>query len=644
MAWYASNTTLDALKILNTPYLRELTGESPHISMTHPFLKIPLRSHQAAAVHAMLEQEKKLSTGYELSGERLFGSWSILGDGVGVGKSLTVLSHIANLKTADSQLSPVPIVQSSSPYMYSLSNAHYDLSDCAAALIIVPHTLYRQWSTYINEQTTLKSFLITNKKSLISTSFMSNLMKSDVILLPNTSYREFIHRCAHIRFKRVYIDEADSIHITGYNEMINFKFLWLISASWPNLLFPNMSLWINYGCMANHIFHTNSKFHPEFAEQFRSAYQSHTPYYTYRFHVVSSQFFKRLLQNGHPLRANLVLRNSLKFIQESITLPQLFRHTIVCRSPISYQVVASVISADVRNFLHAGDTQSALQALGVTGDNATNLIDAVTENRTKELDRLKKTYDFKAAIEYSTPQAKEHALVSLKQKIQHLESQIESIRERIENVKDETCPICFDSPTDPLLTPCCERVFCAQCILTSLTRVSNCPLCRTTIVAKNLKKIGTENPIQPLTAEPTLLLKKDALLKIIKENPNGKFLVFSRYDNPFHQISEELETIGVSSAREVKGNKDVIQMLLTKFQMGQTRCLLLNSIHAGAGLTITAATHVILLHEMNLEEEKQILGRAYRLGRTQPLHVYKLVHRDEIPSAELNAAATMAEE
>jgi quinol-cytochrome oxidoreductase complex cytochrome b subunit len=106
--------------------------------------------------------------------------------------------------------------------------------------------------------------------------------------------------------------------------------------------------------------------------------------------------------------------------------------------------------------------------------------------------------------------------------------------------------------------------------------------------------------------------------------------VFSRYDNPLLQVAAELEAIGIKDVREVKGPKDVIQATLSSFQKGTLRCLLLNSIHAGAGLTITAATHIILLHSMNIEEEKQIVGRAYRLGRKEPLHVYKLVHPNEM--------------
>jgi hypothetical protein len=39
---------------------------------------------------------------------------------------------------------------------------------------------------------------------------------------------------------------------------------------------------------------------------------------------------------------------------------------------------------------------------------------------------------------------------------------------------------------------------------------------------------------------------------------------------------------------------------------------------------------VILLHAMTHEEEKQILGRAYRMGRTAPLDFIRLLHPDEM--------------
>ena len=627
-----------ALRILNQAYVNELTSDSPHVELTNPHLKVPLRAHQAAATRAMLDQEKRLSTGWDISGQTLFSSWAILGDGVGVGKSLTVLSHIAQLKAATAFSPKMPkLSMAATQYLYSMENGTTDLSDCRASLIVVPHTLFRQWSTYIKDQTNLSTFYVTTKRSLEG-AFWKSLNDSDVILISNTLYKEFIYKVGHIvRFNRVYIDEVDSIHISGSLPLPQTKFTWFISASWPNLLYPGVNLWIGYNMLHNCMFSPNSTFHPDFVEQFRPNYVSRQPYQTYRYHVVSLPLLRRILLPNHPLRGHLVLRCSMKFIAESISLPPIYRHTVLCRAPISHQLVAGVISADVQAFLHAGDVQSALQQLGVSAEQSTNLVDAVTDNRKKELARLKREYDFKASNEYRTPQAKEEALANQKAKIDRLEEQIKSIKERIENFQKEICPICFDEPQDALLTKCCQRVFCAACILQSLARKLDCPLCRKTTNPSDLKRITVDGDTNtmivapPPTGQPPL--KKDALIKLFQENPTGKFLVFSRYDNPFLQITSELEAVGINGVREVKGTKDVIQHTLNMFQKGSLRCLLLNSQHAGAGLTITAATHIILLHAMNIEEEKQILGRAYRLGRKEPLNVYKLVHQDEMDVA-----------
>lgn len=632
---FQTEQSLVAMRILNQPYLSELTTNSPRVQSTNPNLKVPLRAHQTAAVHSMIEQEKKLSTGMDISGEILYGSWSILGDGVGVGKSLSVLAHIANLKLSTAFSPKTPrLSMRCSPYLYSMEKQNYtDLSECNACLIIVPHTLYRQWCGYIKDQTNLKTFYITTKRNLEGTGFWNSMNEADIILISNTLYKEFITKTyTVVRFKRTYIDEADSLHISGSLPLPHTKFLWFISASWPNLLYPGINLWIGYNLLENHVFSENSTFHPDFTEQFRSNYISRNPYYTFRYHVVSTPFLRRVLLPNHPLRGHLVVRCGSAFIAESISLPPLYRHTILCRSSLSYQLVAGVISADVRNLLHAGDIQSALQLLGVGAEETTSLVDAVTDNRIKALKQLKRDYAYKAEREYSTPQAKEEALNSLKQKIEHLEEQIRSIKERIENFKQEICPICFDEPQDAVLTKCCQRVFCASCILQSLARKMDCPLCRKITNPSELKRITTntmETAVHP-TVENQPPLKKEALIKLFQDNPTGKFLVFSRYDNPFLQITAELEAVGIRGVREVKGTKDVIQNTLNMFQQGELRCLLLNSIHAGAGLTITAATHIILFHAMEVEEEKQILGRAYRLGRKEPLNVYKLVHADEM--------------
>ena len=630
-----------SMSVLNEAYLHSLVSDSPQVEQPAD-IKVSLRSHQKAVLYEMERRERELSKGMDMSGATLYSRFSFLGDGVGVGKSLMVLGHIARLKNAPMIANIPKLNLHSTSNIYSLEHVTYaaDLSD-AGCLIVVPHTLYRQWQTYIKEQTTLKFLGVQTKKVMEDTNLMANICAADLVLVSNTLYgqlQDYVD--AHkLLWKRVFYDEADTLHLPSTRPRPTARFSWLISASWPNLLFPNVSHYMTHivlNQMINNQTIAGRPLDPTMKQFLQTQLQhSTTATYTYtRFYFMSTAFFREMVHSGNEFRGRLVLRCREEFVKESITLPPIQIRNILCRTSLLQQVVAHAIPADVRNLLHAGDIQGALQHLGVKSEESKSLVEAVSENRTKELDRLKKTYDFKASLEYSTPQAKEAALSLLKTRIASLEEQIKGLKERIENYKDEMCPICFDESQSPTLTPCCSRIFCAGCILTSLTRQTTCPLCRAQINATGLRNLATEplpvaNEIVDPNKQSEPLKKTEQLLELIKNTPKAKFLVFSRYDNPFLQIAQEIEAMKVS-VKHLRGNKDVIASTLKGFQKGETKVLLLNSIQAGAGLNITAATHVILLHAMTHEEEKQILGRAYRLGRTEPLEVIRLLHNDEM--------------
>ena len=95
--------------------------------------------------------------------------------------------------------------------------------------------------------------------------------------------------------------------------------------------------------------------------------------------------------------------------------------------------------------------------------------------------------------------------------------------------------------------------------------------------------------------EGKLEKKETALLRLFRENPKGRFLVFSRYDNPFLAMESSIEALGIK-VKQLKGNKDAIASTLRQFQTGDLRCLLLNSNYAGSGLNITAAIAVSNAH------------------------------------------------
>jgi SNF2 family DNA or RNA helicase len=255
--------------------------------------------------------------------------------------------------------------------------------------------------------------------------------------------------------------------------------------------------------------------------------------------------------------------------------------------------------------------------------------------REKELDRLKKTLAFKLTIDYSTVQAKEHAIQSLQTKITSIEEQLKSLRERLTATTIEECPICYDDPkqNSATITPCCHRIFCGACILRSLSSTSSCPLCRGSIQVKELIQLVDDEKKtkkkKDKKEEEKLMSKPKRLLKFLKENPDAKVLVFSRYENPFIALERDCESEGISY-HTLRGNKDVIASTIKSFENGEKRVLFLPTESVGAGLNLNTATHVVLIHAMTPEEEKQAIGRAYRLGRTGPLNVVRLLHNGEV--------------
>lgn len=637
-----SYTTLQNRKVFTTMadvYTNSLTTDSPRVDVAVDSLKVNLRSHQQAVLAAMENKEQQLLKGLDCSGEILYSSYGILGDSVGVGKSLMVMGHIARLKTIPPLESSYSMGRNSTDKVFSLKHNYFtDLSE-ANCLVIVPHTLFRQWADYIKKQSNLKGLLLDKKNSLKTDTFLQDVMASDVVLVSNTLYKEFSvwQRDNDIRWKRVFVDEADTIHMVNGYPKPEARFTWFITASWMNILFSNETLYIHKTSLHTNVFGDNAPYSflkPHFDEMYRST----RPYDYIRYNMTSYNFFRDLVNHDHILRGNLVIRCNNAFIEESISLPPLTRINILCRIPITQRIVSQAIPADIQQLLHGGDVTGAIQALGVKAEDTTSLIDAVTKNLQKELIRLKATYEFKAALEYATPQSKETALSSLATKMKEKEEAIKNIQERIDGFKDEMCPICYDDPAEPIITPCCSRIFCGKCILLCYTRNPTCALCRTPFQLKDLTKVVSNKEETAIVdsntgtnPEDMLEKKPETLMRLFRDNPEGRFLVFSRYDNPFTAMETAIEGVGVN-VKQLKGNKDAIASTLRAFQSGDIRCLLLNSHYAGSGLNITAATHVVLLHAMTHEEEKQILGRAYRMGRTGPLQFIRLLHSDEMPT------------
>jgi SNF2 family DNA or RNA helicase len=641
-------TSESILRVLDIGFRNQLTKDSPRIHQPSE-IKISLRDHQKALVAGMYEKEKQSMQGIKIGNTVTYLNYGVLGDEVGTGKSLAVLAYIAYMKT-QSEFMQIQnmLLASSRNHIFTVLRKEFPVLK-KPSLIVVPHNIYRQWQDYCKKQTSLNIFFAKSSKdiSILSPSVLQELSKrdeckkqileADAVLVSNTLYGELqmYAESNAIDWSRIFIDEVDSIYVPSTNKQPEAPFVWFISASWSNFLLNGLCI---RPILQNYYNTNSSDYLPQVGEWLRNELGTewvNNPYSIYSRTIwmrIRSSRWLESFNSHHGLRGVSLLTCTKEFLKESRQMPQILDTTILCEQPISHRILNGIVSTSVQNMLHAGNIEGALHELGVNSDTPINIIDAVTKEREKELDRLRKTLAFKETMEYATPQAKTQALESLQAKISSVQQQIKSFKERLESIQIEECPICYDDPkqTSAMLTPCCHRIFCAPCILQSLTRTCACPMCRGSIKANELVKLINEKKEKKKEKKEDnkLLSKPRQLLRFLKENPEARVLVFSRYDNPFVSLERDCEEQGISY-HTLRGNKDVIAATIKSFEKGEKRVLFLPTHSMGAGLNLVSASHVILLHAMTPEEEKQAVGRAYRLGREEPLTIVRLLHQDE---------------
>jgi SNF2 family DNA or RNA helicase len=137
-------------------------------------------------------------------------------------------------------------------------------------------------------------------------------------------------------------------------------------------------------------------------------------------------------------------------------------------------------------------------------------------------------------------------------------------------------------------------------------------------INSNDEKTENEN-----TKEGRELTKLEKIIEIIKSIDNGKIIIFSAYNNTFSPICHALLENDVTFV-EVKGTAKTRQKNIYSFRKGNVSVIFLNSTINSAGINLQEASDIILYHEMDDTTEKQIIGRANRIGRTLPLKVHYL--------------------
>jgi SNF2-related domain/Helicase conserved C-terminal domain/Zinc finger, C3HC4 type (RING finger) len=551
-------------------------------------IKIDLMEHQKTGIYAMKNLE--LTGKIKADGITQYGDSmdfniktciGILADKVGSGKSLMIISLIETCKVPPER----DIYWFGSKFMAIKTNML--LKSIHTNLLLIPHKLIPQWIDFFKYALHLKMRTYKDIEDEQSFNDVNDFEKIDVMIVTCSKSKSFFQKFKDVKWARIIIDEADTIKIAT-NFDFKASFVWLVTAT-PNAL-----------------------------------------------RYSSKAYLSKIFRNITPWTFNyLIVKNNSEFIDKSIILPKPKRIIINCLTPRELEIIKSFIPKNILSMINAGNTDEAIKTLNCNVNTNDNILKIVTNNIIDIINNKKLELEFekkKICHTIETKKEQEDKQKRLERCIQRLETRYDSIKEKIYNLNDQYCPICMDEFNKPTLVNCCQNVFCFECITFSSSKYNVCPFCRKKIYKEDLHVI-TNNP-KKLTNEKTIEKKHkiDMLIELLENNPDGKFLLFANFPQTFSKIKNVLDEKGMTY-KILKGMTGMVQKTIDDFKNGKIKIIMLNAKFFGAGMNLQMATHVIIYHQFEKDLEEQVIGRAHRLGRSEPLNIIYLLHDNEILDA-----------
>lgn len=554
-------------------------------------LKIELMEHQKTIVKAMYEFENK---GYiDIENFKCFSnkpqnirietSVGILGDKVGSGKTLMIITLIL----LNGKIKEQSEFFESSKYI-NVKSMENNLKNVKSNLIIVPHKIMTQWEKFFDYSPSLKIFVYDTqeKDNLINLGSFNNL---DVVIVPCTRIDHFFNLTKEIKWKRIFIDEADSIKLPKIIEL-NANFIWLITGTPYGLVYSNRPY-------INNIFKKNKDWIINF----------------------------------------ITVKNNNEFIDESIKLPMPIRILIKCLTPKELKI-KEFIPKNIVHMINAGNTEEAIRLLNCNEDTNDNILKVLTRNIIEAIKNKNIELEAEKKKKYHGVAKEEHIkkIENLEKVINRLNERYNSIKKKILELNDEYCPICLDNFNRPTILSCCKSIYCFECLTITSGQSNNCPNCKSILDKKNIHMFNNKkNKMDKNKNNEKLKNKIDILMEIMNNKSEGKFLIFANYSETFLKIEKLFIEKKIPYAI-LKGNSNIVNNYIEEFKKGNIKVIMLNAQHYGAGMNLQMATDIIMYHRFTRELEEQIIGRAQRLGRSNQLNVYYLLHDNENNNMEDN--------
>lgn len=562
-----------------------VTGEDKAASP--PNFKKEMKEHQLKALHRMKLLETR--NNIHLNGKLIDTSYGFLCDKVGSGKTVMILGTICSNPIISGENSQRVLAMNSYEHVRSRIMAVVNTNSHPSNVIVVPRSIFTQWENCIKEFTTLDYVKITNLTQI--NSFNET---PAIILVSNTMYNEFAYKHRNRFFSRVIFDEVDSIYIPSTGD-INAYFYWFVSASVSNIIYNRRR---NKG------------------------------------------FLTELLKRVQCINSALLfVKNPDQIVDQSMQLPEIITHIIKCKSNGIINVLGNAISDEIKLMINAGDIVSAIKELNIFNGESQNIITIATETLQKKLSNEEMKLTLINSLVFPTENDKLKTIEAQEKVINELKTKINSIKERIES--EEFDPITYEEIKNPVIVNCCQNKFEFTSIIEYIsiqnkkkTRV-DCPMCRSpNLTPQKLIYLHTIDQVEESESQEYDYSKhgKYENLEYILSNcipQNKKILIMSEFDYFSSKLTDVLKN-QERNYMEIRTAYVQVSKVVQQYKTGNVDVLLVNARDYGAGINLENTDHVIILHKMNSDLEKQVIGRAQRLGRTSQLQVWKIYHSNEV--------------
>lgn len=581
------NSHLLNTELYNTPFnIRPsypkivLDESSPQIEQPTN-ISIQLFEHQRSIIYYMkkLEEEHIIKLSDDTILETNLG---IISDKVGSGKTLDIITLITINKSP--KRNRIFSGDKSSTF-YTTYKTNTENIESYGNLIIVPHSLIKQWINCIN-YSDLNVLAIYKKKEFEETDY-NKIKDYDIVLVSSTFIYKFTDKINRIfidkkyNWKRIILDEPHTFAIPQ-RMTVNCDFAWLMCATPEDMILSSCK-----------------------------------------------KILKYLLGSSTNIKTTfkLCIQNSDKFVDSSIKLPKVKKVYINCLTPVFLDNFRSFIPNTALSLLNAGCVDDAIKSLNCNVDTTDNIINSLTKYYEIRLHNLDIRINMINQLIISDEDKTERIAKIEEEKAPYIQK-IEGIKERILAMQDTNCPICLEDFINPVVNNCCKNIFCMECILKCATTNSKCPFCRKKIETNKFHVISNKVPENDLDTKPQPT-KEESLINILKNSTDGqKFIICSNHYKSFINIQSELIKHSIIF-KMLKGSSNVLSKTINEYKNGDINVLLLDAENYGSGLNLEMTTDIIIYNNLGESLEKQVIGRGQRLGRKESLTVTYLQYNNE---------------